>query len=570
MTNWEIAQVFNEIAELLEILGENPFKARAYRKAAQVLQQSSIEAEALVAEGRLKGIPGIGEALSAKITELVKTGRLGYYEELKKKVPDGLREMLLVPGIGAKTLQLLHRHGINSLAALLKAAQQHRLQEVPGIGQKTETAIIRAVESMSGRRQSWLLDYVSHVAGEIEGFLKGLPGVERVSVAGSFRRGRESVSDLDFVAASGDAGAVVRAFTTAPWVQEVLSAEETMGTVLTRWGLRADLMVVPPPQFISALHHFTGSPQHNTAIRQLARERGLMISERGIEREGVTLQPQSEDELFHLLGLAYIPPELREDGSELEAALEGRIPRLVETADIKGDLHLHTCWSDGLNTIEEMAAAARERGYSYLAVTDHTRSLRVARGLTEERVKQQIEEIQRINSDMQDFKVLAGLEVEILTDGRLDFDDRLLGELDLVVASVHSGFRQDRDTLTGRLVGALKNEHVDILGHPTGRLIERREPYDLDLQRVLEVAAETGTALEINAAPDRLDLKDCHIREGKELGVVFSIGTDAHDLRLLDQMAFGVATARRGWAGPEDIINTRTLTELEKWLRHKK
>lgn len=571
MNNWEIAQILSEIADLLDILGENPYKSRAYRRAAQVLQNSSLDVEQLAREDRLKEIPGIGAALEEKIRELVTTGKLRYYEELKKKVPEGLCQLLRIPGVGAKTVQLIHKSlNITSLEELITAAKEQRLRQLPGIGEKTEEAILKGIEWLQKREKRWLLNFASAVASEIQRYLEGLEKVKKVAVAGSYRRGKETVGDLDFVVASEEPPVVVQGFVSAPWVEEVLSRFENKATVVTRWEIPVDIIVVEPQAFASALCYFTGSEAHNSALQQEARELGIYIGEHQVVRDGENLCPESEEELYGLLGMSYVPPELREGKGEIEASLEGKLPRLVEKSDLKGDLHVHTDWSDGLNTIEEMARAARERGYSYLAITDHTRSLSVANGLDEERFRAQREEIDRLNKELDGLQLLAGMELEILTNKALDFDDRILAEMDIVVASIHSGFRQDRELLTERILEAMKNEHVNIIGHPTGRLLGKREPYEVDIDRVLEAAVETGTALEINASPDRLDLKDEYIRLGKEMGVKFAISTDAHDLSSLDDIKYGVLTARRGWAEPDDVINTWPLQKLRSWLKKKK
>jgi DNA polymerase (family 10) len=567
MTNREVCEIFHEIAEILEILGENPFKSRAYRNAARVLENAGFDVQDLVREGRLEDVPGIGSALAAKIRELVTTGRLAYYEDLKQKAPRDVLEMLKIPGVGAKTVQVFLNHNITSLQELEAAARDQRLRELPGIGKKTEEEILRGLAAMQERQKRWLLSVASMAVKEIGGYLAGLDKAVRVEVAGSYRRGRETVGDLDFVVASDDAPAVIARFVDAPWVREVVAEGDLKATVITVWGIQADLYVVAPPLFASTLHHFTGSKEHNVALRERARQHGWKISEYGIVKEEETLTPATEEEFFQLIGLSYIPPEMREDRGEIRAAERGELPRLVETGDIEGDLHVHSRASDGANTLEELAEAAMARGYRYLAVTDHSRSLAFTNGLTEERLKEQREEIDRLNREFRNFRLLAGIEVDILSDGRLDFDDRVLSQLDVVVASVHSGFRQDQETLNRRIEAALKNEHVDIIGHPTGRLISRRDPYALDVGRVLELAADTGTALEINANPDRLDLSDAYVRQGRDLGVRFAIDTDAHHVNSLDDMQYGVLTARRGWAQKQDVINTLPLDELEKWLK---
>jgi DNA polymerase (family 10) len=574
MTTWEICAIFNEIAELLEILGENPFKPRAYRNAARVLENTGLDAQELVRDDRTLELPGIGSALADKIRELVTTGRLAYYEELKQRVPRDLRQMLQIPGVGAKTVQLFLHHNITSLPELDAAAREQRLRELPGIGKKTEEEILHGLAVLQERQQRWLLSMASRAVREITGYLSGPDGAdgaehgipERLEAAGSYRRGRETVGDLDFVAASDDPPGVIARFVQAPWVREVVAEGDLKATIITVWGIQADLYVVPPHLFTSTLHHFTGSREHNVALRERARQHGWKISEYGIAGEGEMIHPSGEEEFFRRLGLSYIPPELREDRGEIRAAERGELPSLVEIGDIRGDLHVHSNASDGANTLEELAAAAMARGYQYLAVTDHSRALTLTRGLTEERLIEQRSEIDRLNREFEDFRLLAGTEVDILSGGQLDFDDRILSQMDIVVASAHSGFRQDRETLNRRFEAALKNEHVDIIGHPTGRLLGRRDPYALDVGRVLELAADTGTALEVNASPDRLDLNDIHVRQGKELGVKFAINTDAHQVRYLDDMRYGVITARRGWAEKRDIINAMTWDELRQWL----
>lgn len=568
MNNWEIAKLFDEIADLLDILGENPYKARAYRRAAHKLGNAYLDVEELADEGRLQEIPGIGSALEKKIEEYVKTGELKYLTQLRKKAPTSLRQLLLIPGIGVKTIQIIYQQlGITNLQDLEAAARKRLLQELPGIGVKTEQAIISGLEAHVLRRRRLLLHHAFAFAGEIESHLKDtLPGLANLQIAGSLRRGKESVGDLDFVAAADNPAPVVDAFKTVPFVNEVVAAGEVKATIMTKWGFQADLLVVQPEFFASALQHLTGSKEHNIILRGIAREQGLKISEHGIHCDGWVTAPVTEEELYRRLGMDYIPPELREGRGEIEAAQNGVLPELLNVDHIKGDLHVHSEWSDGINTLEELAQSAQERGYRYLAVTDHSRSLRIARGLTEERVREQQEEIRRLNQGFTDFRLLAGIEVEILPDGSLDFEDELLAEMDIVIASVHSGFKQDRKTITRRVLSALQNEHVDIIGHPTGRLLGRRDPYDIDVDLLLRIAAETGTALEINASPDRLDLHDEYIHQGIEIGVRFAVNTDAHDVYYLDDIQYGVLQARRGWAERSDIINALPLSELFDWL----
>lgn len=388
-----------------------------------------------------------------------------------------------------------------------------------------------------------------------------------VKTAGSLRRGRETVGDLDFVAVAHDPLTVIEELANAPFLQELLMAGDCQLSLITKWGIRADISVVRPEYYAAALQYMTGSKEHNEELCVLARRSGWEISEKGIYPGQEGPLPSSEEELYSRLGMLYIPPELREGKGEIQAARRGVLPYLLEECDLKGDLHVHSQWSDGVNTVEELAVEARRRGYQYMAVTDHSKSLHVACGLTEDRIWEQREEIRRINQRFTDFRLLAGIEVEIRPDGSLDFDDDLLAEMDIVVASIHSGFNQDETTLTERVVGAMQNKHVDIIGHPTGRLLGRREPYSIDIDQVLKIAAATGTALEINSSPDRLDLCDRYIRRGKELGVCFAVNTDAHDLHYLDDLQYGVLQARRGWLERNDVINTMTFEQLSDWLQ---
>lgn len=570
MNNWEVCQIFYEIADLLDILGENPFKGRAYRKAARSLENITLDLEQLVRENKLKDVPGIGPAIASKIKELVETGKLAYYEELKAKVPPGLLEILNIPGVGVKTVQILYKFlHITSPDELEAAAREHRLQTLPGIGKKTEDNILHGIKLMKDRQRRWPLNFASFVVDEIKKYFEGIEEIDKVEVAGSYRRGKETVGDLDFVVSSKKPSIVVDQFIKAPWVQEVFASGDMRATVMTRWGIQVDLLAVIPPLFTSALHHFTGSQAHNVSLREKAKEKGYKISEYGIVRDSETYTPSTEKEFYEFLGMSYIPPELREDRGEIEASIAGKLPNLVEKHEIKGDLHVHSNWSDGINSLYEILNAAQSCGYQYIAISDHSKSLGIANGLTEERLIEQKNEISRLNEELHSFHILSGVEVDILSNNELDFDDKILSEMDIVIASVHSGFKQNKEILTERIVSALKNENVDIIGHCTGRLLGKREPYPLDISRILEVAAKTGTALEINSSPERLDLNDSYIHEGKKLGVKFAINTDAHDVNCLNDIKYGILTARRGWAEKNDIINTLSFQKLKSWLKNR-
>ncbi|MEW6082701.1 MAG: DNA polymerase/3'-5' exonuclease PolX [Bacillota bacterium] len=567
MKNLEVARAFLEIAGLLEVLGGDPFRIRAYRRAARSVETHQGDLEEMASQGRLQEIPGVGKALSSKIQEVLESGTCRYLEELREKVPVEVLQMMRIPGVGAKTAALIYREmGIVGLDELETAARARKLRDIPGLGEKKEEAIIKGIEALRRHGERVLLGIALPVAEAMAGYLRSLPQAVDARVAGSLRRMKESVKDIDLVVSSWDPLALMEGFVSMPGVKGVIRKGKTESTVATSVG-NVDLRVVEPGQFPAALHHFTGSKEHNARLRGIARKAGLGINEYGVFREdGEALGIWTEGGIYHALGMAYVPPELREDLGEVEAALDGHLPQLVGLEDIKGDLHIHSTWSDGVATIGEMAEAARARGYQYLAISDHTSSLKIAGGLDEEGLREQAREIDGINEHMDSFRVLRGTEVDILASGRLDLSDAVLEDLDIVVASIHQGFSQPREVLTERLEGALKNPHVDIIGHPTGRLIGRREPYPVDLERVLDLASRTGTALEINACPDRLDLKDEHARKAASQGVRIAINTDAHDASALPDMRYGVGVARRAWLKPADILNTLDLEDLLDYL----
>ncbi|HEY8416737.1 MAG TPA: DNA polymerase/3'-5' exonuclease PolX [Limnochordales bacterium] len=570
MKNLELAWILEEIGDLLELQGENPFKVRAYRRAARSIELLPEDIETVWRRGELGQVEGVGKAIEAKIDEWLSTGSMRFYEELKQQLPPGLRELTRVPGVGPKLAHRLYQElGIGSLDQLEEACRAQRLRHIKGLGARTEENILRGIERLRRQWERVPLGLALPVAQQLKRALASLPAVQRVALAGSLRRGRETVGDVDIVASSDDPRAVMDAFVGLPGVEQVLSHGETRSSVILKVGLQADLRVVKDSEFAAALHHFTGSKEHNVALRELAQAMGLKISEYGIVRidDGRPLPIAAEADVFAAVGLPFIPPELREDGSEIAAAREGRLPELLTMADIKGDLHVHSHWSDGLHSIEEMARAAQARGYQYIAITDHSRSLGVARGLDPERLEEQLAEIERLNRRLDGFRILSGCEVDILRDGTLDLPDELLARLDVVVASVHSAMQQDEAEMTERIVAAMRNPHVDIIGHPTGRILGRREPYAVDMERIISVAAETGTCLEINASPERLDLKDVYARWARERGVMLVVNTDAHSTEGLEQMAYGITVARRAWLSARDVLNCLPWPELRARLK---
>lgn len=570
MKNFEVAFIFYDIADILEIKGENFFKIRAYRKAAHTIENLPMDVEDLAGESRLQEIEGIGKALEEKIREIINTGTCRYYEELKKDFPRGLVEMLKIPGLGAKKIKVIYDNlGISSIEELEKAARAHKLRELPGMGVKTEQSILKGIKTLKGQGDRVQLAIALPVANRIMEILSGMKEVSKVAIAGSLRRRKEMVKDIDIVVATEAAETLVENFLKLPIISRVLAEGLSKVSVVLNAGIQVDLRLVKPQEFYSALQHFTGSKEHNTKLRSLALKMGYKLNEYGIfEKEGDgVFCPKSETELYSKLDMPYIIPELREDRGEIEAALQDGLPDLVKLEDIRGDLHLHSDFSDGVSSIEEMVKKAKELGYEYIAITDHSKSLKVARGLDESRLRQQLELIKGINERVKGIRILTGIEVDILPDGSLDFDDDILKELDVVIASIHSGFKQDKTTITSRIVNACHNRYVNIIAHPTGRLLGRREPYDVDMDEVFEAAAKTGTVLEINSSPDRLDLNDVNVKRAAEMGIKIAINTDAHGTEALSDMMYGVWVARRGWLAAENIINTYSLEQLLEFLK---
>ena len=621
MRNDQYAAVLNRVADLLEIRGEVFFKVRSYREAARQVEQLSEPLDVVRAEGRLGEVHGIGKAIADKVTEFGDTGRLQYLEKLEAEVPPGLLDFLRIPGLGPRTAKDIHDAlGVTTLEGLEAAMQDGSIRKVPRIRAKTEENITKGIEALRGRGSGprTLLPKAMGAADAVVKALGGLPAVGQVSVAGSLRRRRESIGDIDLVVASDDPAPVMAAFCELGYVDEVLARGETKSSIRTQDGLQVDLRVVPPEHYGAALVYFTGSKAHNVHMRALALRQGLTLNEYGlatlapadVEAETAAVEAEAtavgarvdeagggakakalpmasrrsravvaeveappsatEEDVYRTLGLTFISPVLREDRGEIEAAAEGRLPPLLDRGMIRGDLHTHTNNSDGKNTIEQMVAGAVERGYGYLNITDHSRSQGIIQGIEGPTYREQIARVRAAakaqEKKYKGFRLLAGVEVNILPDGRLDVPDEILAELDVVVASVHSQLRQPRDEMTARLVKAALSPHVDIVGHPTGRKVEARDPADVDMEALIKAAAKGHTALEINASPARLDLNDTYARRAKDLGVKISINSDAHTPAELDQLEFGVYVAQRAWLQPDDVINTWEVDRVLAWV----
>ena len=563
--NSEIAKIFSRIADSLEILDENVFKINAYRKASRNISSMPDSLEEFGGEKELSTIPGVGRDLSQKIIEHRLTGKIAYYEEIKKQVPDELAELLDIRGVGPKFLRTLVKHfGVADIESLKETIASPDILELDGIGKKKIDQISRSVEVFEGGKKRMRLTEAHPLATAIREEIEEIPGVLRAELAGSLRRMRETVANIDIIASADDQAGVIEEFIALDFTKEVLSRTGNSARVLTQAGVRTDLLVVEPHCYGSALQNLTGSRSHNARIREIAAAKGLETGPTGIRNGNGYFV--SEEEIYESLGLDYISPELREDRGEIEAARAGELPALLEIEDLRGDLHAHSTWSDGASTIRQMADKAASLGYEYIAMTDHSPSSRIAKGLNIKRLWQKKEEVEKINSEGRAIKVLMGSEVDILPDGSLDYPDEVLRELDFVVASVHGSFSMEEEKMTKRICGAIENPNVDALGHPTGRLIGQREPYKVDIDAVIETARNHDKALEVNSSYKRLDLKDTHARKAVEAGVKIMVSTDAHRIQHLERIIFGVGTARRGWVKKTDVINTYGLSELLKWL----
>ena len=599
MENLEISTVLDHLADLLEIQGSNPFRVRAYRNAVRTVQGLTRSLDAMVAEGEdLTELPGIGKDMAGHIRELLATGRLGVLEEVAKEVPRSLTELVRLDGVGPKKARRLWEDlGVTSVEELETALQEGKVEVLEGFGRKSTEKMARAIQNLRQHMGRFLLSEVDELVRPLLSYLRESPGVERVEVAGSYRRRQETLGDVDILVLCHDSPAALMArFTGYPGAERTEVAGETRGRILLTSGLPVDIRIVPGESFGAALHYFTGSKEHNVAVRTLGVKRGLRINEYGVFRGGEDLNDASEaggdeekdgaeaggkgadrassgeriggdreEDIFTAVDLPWIPPLLRENRGELEAAREDRLPRLVSLEDIRGDLQMHSTWSDGKNTLREMAEACRELGYEYLAVTDHSQAVTVARGLHPERVRAQWEEMEDVQREVRGIRLFRSLEIDILKDGSLDMPDDILEELDLVLVSVHSFMDMDKASMTRRVIRAMEHPEVDILAHPTGRILNRRSPYDLDVEEVLKAALALGVAVELNAHPKRLDLNDLHLRRAKELGVKVAINTDAHSARDLGLMRYGVDQACRGWLQQGDVLNALSLEEMEAW-----
>lgn len=565
--NIELAEMFDRIADALEYKGEMAFKIIAYRKAARALEELTDDIEMLAKEGKLRTIPGVGEGIAKKIDEYLTTGKMEKFEEAMGGIPAGLLELLNVQNLGPKTLALAHKElGVKNREDLKRVIDDGSLAKLFRMGEKKVENIKKGLEIFGKAQERISIGQALRTAEEVVTYLKCLAGVEQVEPSGSLRRMKETIGDIDILVTGKNGMKIIEGFTRYPRASRILASGETKSSIMVGSGknaLQVDIRVVDASSFGAALQYFTGSKAHNVKIRSMARDRGLKISEYGVFKGEKQIAGKTEEEVYKTIGLPYIQPELREDRGEVEAALAGKLPALVEYSDIRGDLHVHSTYSDGASTVEEVADEAKKLGYEYVAICDHSQSVRYAGGLSTDRLKRQMDEIDRLNEKIKGMKILKGTEVDILKSGKLDFPDKLLEQLDVVVAAIHQSFKE---RVTERMAGALENPNVDIIAHPTGRVISRREGYVVDIEKVFEKALEFGKALELNAYYDRLDLNELYLHKAKEMGIKISLGTDAHAASDVRWMRFGVGIARRGWLEKKDVLNTLSYKELKKVL----
>jgi DNA polymerase (family X) len=569
--NTDITEIFNRIADLLDLSGANPFRIRAYRNAARTIASLSRSAVDMVKQNEdLTSLPGIGKDLAGKIEEIVKTGSLTVLKELESQVPPELTSLMTLSDLGPKRVLKLHQElGIKSKEQLGELARKGKIRKLPGFGEKTERKILEALNRQKGGGDEGRvkLNVAEEITRPLLNYLRDVEGVREVEAAGSYRRKLETVGDLDILVTCKEGSKIVDRFVEYEDVERVTSKGQTRSSVVLRSGFQVDLRVVAQVSYGAALHYFTGSKAHSIAVRKLAQKKGLKINEYGVFKGEKRIAGKSEQEVYQTVGVTFIEPELREDRGEVEAALKNQLPPLITVEDIRGDLQSHTKATDGKFSLEEMAQAARDRGYQYLAITDHSQRLTMAKGLDAKRLAKQIEAIEQLNAKWKGFKLLKSSEVEILENGSLDLPDNILKQLDLVVGAVHYHFNLPRERQTQRIIRAMDNPYFNILAHPTGRRIGKRPPYDVDLERVMEAAKERGCFLELNAQPERLDLSDVYVKMAKDRGLKLAISTDAHSLTDLDHMRLGISQARRGWLGPEDVLNTRSWNELSQLLK---
>ena len=570
MTNQEIAKIFYDIAAYLEMEGV-AFKPQAYEKAAITLETLEEDVEDVYKKGgfkALKEIPGVGESIAEKIEEYIKTGKIKYYEEFKKKIPVKLDEIIPVEGMGPKRAKILYEKlGIKNLEELEKAAKAHKIAKLFGFGEKSEKNILEGIAFLKREKGRFLLGKILPKVKEVSEKLKKIKEVERVDAVGSIRRMKETIGDVDFLVISKNPEVVMDFFVSLPGVIKIWGKGKTKASIRLREGFDMDIRVLLQKVYGAGLQYFTGSKEHNIVLRKLAIDKGLKLSEYGLFKGKKIIASQTEEEVYEALGLQWISPEMRENQGEIEVARKGKLPKIIDYTDIKGDLHCHSDWDGGANSIEEIVRAAQKIGYQYIGISDHTKFLRIEHGLDEKKLVLRNKKIDRLNKKLKDFRILKGCEANILNDGSIDIRDDVLAQLDYVIAGVHSTFKMPKEKMTERIIKAMRNPNVDIISHPTGRLIQRRDEYMIDFDKILKVAKETGTILEINSYPERLDLKDINIRKAKEMGVKMVINTDSHHIDQMRFIEFGIAQARRGWAEKEDIINTQSLEKLLEFFK---
>ena len=568
MKNIEIAKILYEIADLLE-LNQIEYKPRAYRRAAQNIEMLSDDIENLYQKGILDDIPGVGKSIKLKIQEYIETGELKYLNELRSQIPEGFQELLNIEGIGPKTAQILHQElGVKNVNELELSIKKGKLKNIKGFGKKKENNLLLAIELYKTSKERFLLGEILPIAKNIKSNLEKLKVILDIELAGSIRRRKETIRDIDLLVVSKQPQKVMQFFTKIPKIKQVLSSGEMKSTVILNNNIQVDLTIIEESSYGSALQYFTGSKEHNIQLRELAKKNNMKLNEFGLFNlvDNKKIAGIKEIEIYEKLGLSYIPPELRENRGEIDFAKIRKLPELIELKDIKGDMHVHTKWSDGSNSIEEMAIAAKNLGYEYITICDHSKSLQIAGGLNENQLKDQITEIEKLNRKLDNFMIFSGVEVNINSDGKLDLNNSILKDLDFVVASIHSGFKQDEQVLIKRILDAMNNDFVKCIGHPSGRIINKRAPSITNFSKIFEEAEKLNIFLEINAYPDRLDLTDLNCFKARNYKIIFSIATDAHNSNQLNFMDFGVSVARRGWIDSKKVLNTENLKEIKKFL----